>query len=82
MLRPEEIRARREKIEEARQRALEKRAAALDRARQIENDSLVELDNALKLAVSLEMALQDECPHTNRAAGQSVCPDCGQGGRR
>lgn len=82
MLRPEEIRARREKIGAAREKATEKKNAALDRAREIQNDALVEHDTAMRDADAREKALQDECPHTGRAAGQTVCPDCGQGRRR
>jgi hypothetical protein len=82
MLKPEEIRARREKIKAARERINEKKNAALDRARQIHSDAIAEWDAAMQATDLGEMALQDECPHANRAAGQSVCPDCGRGGRR
>ncbi|MFA4906418.1 MAG: hypothetical protein WC645_07955 [Candidatus Margulisiibacteriota bacterium] len=82
MLKPEEVRKKWEKIQEAKNAADEKKNAALDRARQIQNDAIVERETAMRAADALEKALQDECPHTGRAPGQTVCPDCRQGQRR
>jgi len=82
MLKPDEVREKYEKIQQKRRLADEKKNAALDRAREIQNDALVEHDTAMRDAERRERELQDECPHAFRAAGQTVCPDCGRGRRR
>lgn len=76
MLKPEEVRARRENIVAARDRAAEKKNAALDRARQIHNDAIVEYDAAVQSIDRAERELQAECPHAKGLVGR--CPDCGK----
>ena len=82
MLTPNEVRERYETIQQKRRMADEKKKMALDRARQIQNDAILERETAMRDVDARERELQDECSHAGRAAGQSVCLDCRQGQRR